>query len=77
MLGALITHIKIPNDQWPTPSELDPSIIVYGPEPTGMMGLAALIILASAYVIFKGAGAWSLDQKLGSDEPGPQSSPAS
>ncbi len=64
MLGALMTHIKIPNDQWPTPSAADPSIIVPGPEPTFMMALAVLIILSSAYLLFKGAGAMSLDAKL-------------
>lgn len=63
MLGALMTHIKIPNDQWPTPSEIDPSIMTPGAEPTFMMALAAIVILASAYVIFKGAGAWSVDGK--------------
>lgn len=64
MIGALITHIKIPNDQWPTPSELDINVMVPGPEPTFMMGLAAGIILTSAYIIFKGAGPWSVDSKL-------------
>ena len=63
MIGALITHIKIPNDQWPTPSEIDPAIIVPGPEPTFMMALAAVIILTSAYIIAKGAGPWSVDAK--------------
>lgn len=65
MFGALITHMKIPNDQWPTPSELDPSIILPGPEPTFMMAIAAAVILFSAYVIFKGAGAWSVDGRCG------------
>ncbi len=64
MLTALITHLKIPNDQWPTPSEADPSIMVPGAEPTFMMGLAAVILLASAYIVFKGAGAWSVDGKI-------------
>ncbi len=63
MLGAFITHMKIPNDQWPTPSELDPAIMVPGAEPTFMMALAAVVILTSAFVIFKGAGAWSVDGK--------------
>ena len=63
MFGALITHFKIPNDQWPTPSELDPAVMVPGAEPTFMMGLAAIVILTSAFVILKGAGAWSIDAK--------------
>ena len=67
MFGALFTHIKIPNDQWPTPSDLDPTIMVPGAEPTFMMALAAIIILISAFIIFKGAGAWSVDGRCASD----------
>ena len=67
MLGALITHMKIPNDQWPTPSEIDPAIMAPGPEPTFMMALAAIIILTAAFVIFKGAGAWSVDGRCATE----------
>ena len=63
MLGAIVTHIKIPNDQWPTPSEVDPSIMVPGAEPTMMLGIAAVIVLGSAYTIFKGAGPMSVDAR--------------
>ncbi len=64
MIGAIITHIKIPIDQWPTPSEADPNIIIQGQEPTFMLAIAAVIILGSAYIIAKGAGPFSLDYKV-------------
>ncbi len=67
MFGALITHMKIPNDQWPTPSEIDPAIMVPGAEPTFMMAIAAIIILTSAFVILKGAGAWSVDGRCATE----------
>jgi uncharacterized membrane protein YphA (DoxX/SURF4 family) len=63
MLGGLVTNIKIPNDQWPTPSDLDSNVIVMGPEPGMLTPLAIVVILLSAYIIFKGAGAWSIDGK--------------
>lgn len=75
MLGAIITHIKIPNDQWPTPSKIDPSIMAPGAEPTFMLGIAAVVILGSVYVIFKGAGPMSVDARCNcgsaSDTPTP------
>jgi uncharacterized membrane protein YphA (DoxX/SURF4 family) len=64
-LGGLITNLKIPNDQWPTPSEIDPSIMVMGTEPAFLTPLAIAIILFSAIVLKFGAGAWSVDHKLG------------
>ena len=60
MLGAVMTHIKIPNDAWPMPTKEDPSAL--GAEPTFMMAIAIVVILCSAYVLFKGAGAWSVDR---------------
>lgn len=59
MLAALYTHIQIPNDAWPVPVDTAPN-----PEPLPLMGLAAVIIIVSAYLIYKGAGAWSVDHKL-------------
>lgn len=64
-LGGLITNLKIPNDQWPTPSEIDPSIMVMGTEPAFLTPLAIAIILFSAIVLKFGAGDWSFDHKLG------------
>ncbi|MFG0245064.1 MAG: DoxX family protein [Phycisphaerales bacterium JB052] len=64
-LGGLITNLEIPNDQWPTPSEADPSVIVMGTEPAFLTPLAITIIVLSAIVLFKGAGAWSLDHRCG------------
>ncbi len=65
MFGGLITNFKIPNDQWPTPSELDPSIMVLGAEPIILTPLAVVTILFCAYVLFKGAGPWSADGRCG------------
>ncbi len=61
MFGGLITNFKIPNDQWPTPSELDPNIMVLGAEPIVLTPLAIVTILLCAYIFFKGAGPWSVD----------------
>lgn len=66
MLGGLVTNFKIPNDQWPTPSELDPSIMVPGAEPAILTPLAIVVILLSAYIILKGAGPWSVDARCAS-----------
>jgi len=59
MLGAVITHIKIPSDAWPIPVETYPNPNPYVP----MLVMAIAIILFSVYIIFKGAGAWSIDGK--------------
>lgn len=58
MLAALYTHIQIPNDAWPVPVDTAPN-----PEPLWLMGLAVVIIIASGYLLYKGAGAWSIDLK--------------
>ncbi len=63
MLGAVMTHIKIPNDAWPMPTKEDPAAL--GAEPTFMMAIAIVLILCSAYVLFKGAGPWSVDGGCG------------
>lgn len=59
MAGAIMTHVKIPNDQWPIPT----TDAVEGPwpEPTFMMGIAAVVIGGAIYVLWKGAGAMSID----------------
>ena len=69
MLGAIVTHIKIPNDQWPNPEGgvMD--------EPVAMMAIAAIVILTAAYVTVKGAGAWSFDNKTATPK-SPTSTPA-
>jgi len=69
MLGGLITNLKIPNDQWPTPSDLDPAIMVPGAEPAMLTPLAIVVILLSAYILFKGAGAWSVDSRCACNSP--------
>ena len=71
MLGGLVTNFKIPNDQWPTPSELDPAILVPGAEPAMLTPLAIVVILLSAYILFKGAGAWSVDARCACDSTNP------
>jgi uncharacterized membrane protein YphA (DoxX/SURF4 family) len=67
MLGGLVTNFKIPNDQWPTPSALDPAILELGTEPAMLTPIAIVVLLLSVYVLFKGAGAWSFDSKLSSN----------
>ena len=67
MLGAVMTHIKIPSDAWPIPVETAPNPNPYVP----MMVMAIAIILFSAYIIFKGAGAWSIDGKGSTQSPSP------
>lgn len=59
MAGAIMTHVRIPNDQWPIPT----TDAVEGPwpEPTFMMGIAAVVIAGAIYVLWKGAGAMSID----------------
>lgn len=61
MLGAVMTHVKIENDQWPIAT----TDAVEGPwpEPVFMMYLAIAIIVLSAMVVWKGAGAFSFDRK--------------
>lgn len=69
MLGALVTHVKIPNDAWPMPTPEDAAAV--GAEPVFMMGLAIVVLAFSALVIWRGAGAWSLDKKMtaGANDP--------
>lgn len=59
MIGAIITHIQIPDDRWPDPA--NPG--AFTDEPVIMIGLALLIALASGYVALRGGGSWSLDKK--------------
>ncbi len=70
MLGALVTHMLIANDQWPTPGE--DGVMAPGPEPVFMMGIAVVVLLAAAYVTWHGSGAWGLDAKASSDPAAPQ-----
>lgn len=72
-LGALITNLSIPNDQWPTPSETDPSVIIMGTEPAFLTPVAVVLILFCAIVLFMGAGAWSIDHRIaGAPDPNEQ-----
>ncbi len=59
MAGAIMTHMKIPNDQWPMPTPDAPDAL--GAEPTFMLGIAAVVIAGAIYVLWKGAGAMSID----------------
>jgi len=68
MAGAVYTHIRIPNDQWPMPTEADPNAV--GAEPIALMYIAIAIIVFSAVMLFVGAGKWSLDSKMASGTPG-------
>ena len=61
MAGAVFTHLRIPNDAWPTPQES--GAIEPGPEPVALMFVAIAIIAISAYVLVRGAGALGLDAK--------------
>jgi uncharacterized membrane protein YphA (DoxX/SURF4 family) len=58
MLGAVAAHIRIPSDGWPQP---DGSV---GQEPP-LVWLALAIILLSGYLIWRGAGPWSVDSRQG------------
>jgi len=69
MLGGLVTNFKIPNDQWPTPSELDPNIIELGTEPAMLTPIAVVVILFSIYIVIKGAGPWSIDARSADSSP--------
>ncbi len=70
MAGALITHLRIPNDAWPTPQES--GAIEPGPEPVFLMVVAIAIIFMSAYVLYRGSGAFGLDAKASAPpEPAP------
>jgi putative oxidoreductase len=72
MLGAVVTHIKIPSDGWPIPAETAPNPNPYVP----MLVMAIAIILFSGYVVLKGAGAWSVDGKGGSEKSEAPAAPA-
>lgn len=56
MLGAVVTHIKIPSDGWPLENG--------GPQEPPLMFVAIAVILFSAYLIFRGGGKWSVDAAL-------------
>ncbi len=69
MGGAIVTHLKIPNDKWPDVAAYaeDPEAWaanpVYMEEPMIMMVMAIAILVLSAMIVWKGAGAFSLDHK--------------
>jgi len=67
MIGALVTHVLIANDSWPTRQE-DGSMAP-GEEPVVMMAIAAAVILASLYVLWRGSGAFGLDAKSSTESP--------
>ena len=60
MFGAIYTHIKIPNDQWPDPNNAGQVM----EEPVFMLAIAGAIVLCSLVVLFVGGGRWSLDHKM-------------
>ncbi len=69
MGGALVTHVKIPNDKWPDVMKYAENpgawtaVPVYIEEPMGMMIMAIAILVVSVVVVWKGAGAFSFDRK--------------
>lgn len=69
MGGALVTHLKIPNDKWPDVAKYaeNPEAWATNPmymeEPAMMMFMAIGIFMMSGVVVFLGAGAFSLDAK--------------
>jgi len=67
MAGAVITHIRIPNDQWPV-ATTDAAEGPW-PEPVFMMFLAIGIIVIGAYILWRGSGAFGLDAKSSSEAP--------
>tara|TARA_R110002072_G_scaffold150953_2_gene299783 strand:+ start:20655 stop:21125 length:471 start_codon:yes stop_codon:yes gene_type:complete len=69
MIGGLVTNFKIPNDQWPTPSDTEPNIMVPGTEPAMLTPIAIVVILLSIYIVIKGAGPWSIDARSADSSP--------
>jgi putative oxidoreductase len=71
MLGAVAAHIRIPSDAWPQPDG------TLGQEPP-LIWLAIAIILLSAYLLWRGAGPWSVDwrQQAGGGPARPPQEPA-
>lgn len=69
MLGAVMTHVKIPSDKWPDLAKYSENpeawaaAPVYMEEPMMMMGIAIVVLVLSAVVVWKGAGAFSFDRK--------------
>jgi uncharacterized membrane protein YphA (DoxX/SURF4 family) len=59
MAGAIMTHVRIPNDQWPV-ATTDATVGPW-PEPTFMMFIAVGILAGAIVVLWRGAGAMSLD----------------
>ena len=64
MLGAIYTHWKIPSDAWPVPVEGAPHT-----EPQALLYLAIGIVVVGLIVLWRGAGAWSVDARLDRPEP--------
>lgn len=61
MAGAIVTHVRIPDDAWPiqtTDAAVGPL-----PEPVFMMYIALVILAFSVVVLWRGAGAMSLDER--------------
>ena len=62
MAGAIMTHVKIPSDQWPIAT----TDATQGPWPEPnfpLLYMAILIVLSGAYVLVRGGGAWSIDSR--------------
>ncbi len=59
MAGAIVTHVRIADDAWPI-ATTDATVGPW-PEPVFMMYIALVILAFSVVVLWKGAGAMSLD----------------
>lgn len=67
MAGAVFTHVKVPDDQWPDPE--NPGQVMQ--EPVFLMYVAIAIILMSLVMLATGGGKWSVDdKKTSSSSPG-------
>lgn len=58
MLGAIASHVLIPDDRWPQPASGLP-----GPEPVGLLLLAILILGCTIASAIRGGGLWSMDRR--------------
>lgn len=63
MLGAVLTHLRIPNDAWPDVEQIAENPTATTNEPLFLMYVAIAIIFIGGIIIWKGAGRWSLDRR--------------
>ncbi|MEZ6235395.1 MAG: DoxX family protein [Phycisphaerales bacterium] len=58
MVGAIVVHFLIPNNQWPQPDSGLP-----GPEPVGGLVMAFLLVAVCGVAAWFGGGHWSADRR--------------